>query len=455
MPYLEKIDFKTTNGSRKTVYLLPEQFEEHESYITVITGRNGSNKSRALGELVAALTGNSDTSQVVYAKRETYEKDYSIICISGTASDRFPAKDLGGRPTEFDLPNYVYIGQRVGANLLSKKQPLETLLNYALDPGRKKRIFLPFFGAAFDFANLKPELHLDLWHSRPRTPKRYNSEEEPELFDHCKRIAEGDYLDNKTTLPRLSKSAAAFLIQTFDRKCFDDLQEALSRKRRFRLKVSAEEDLHDGIEENVARLGLMCGLLKLREVSVAPIAKEKTFSAFELSSGEFHILTTILALGFACQDDAVVLIDEPENSLHPEWQLGFMEACQEIFSHFKNLHVVISTHSPLIVSAVKQGSSIVDMEDADFQRIQSEDSFGLTSDRILFDNFGVTSSRNPYVADLVSRAVDATELGKKGESILAELREDLLDVQNALPSSDPLRLIIEALIEDERVDGTD
>ena len=154
----------------------------------------------------------------------------------------------------------------------------------------------------------------------------------------------------------------------------------LHRKYRGK-RVEIKEKLHDGIEENVARLGLMCGLLRLREASVAPIAKGEKFSAFELSSGEFHMLTTILALGFACQDDAIVLIDEPENSLHPEWQLGFMGACQEIFSYFKSLHVVISTHSPLIVSSVKPGSSIVDMEDAGFQRTQSEDSFGMTSDK--------------------------------------------------------------------------
>lgn len=454
MPYVEKIAFKTENETRKEVYLLPEQFLEGESYVTVITGKNGSNKSRTLGELVRALTTNSETSQVVYAQAKIPKKDYSIICISGTASDRFPAKDIGGRPTEFDLPNYVYIGQRVGINLLSKKQPLETLLHYALGAERQNRRSWPFFGAAFNFANLKPELHLDLWNSR-RFPKRYVSKDENGLFDHYTSIAQGADWENTSTRPRVSKNAAEFLINNFDRKYFDDLEEALSRKARFRLILSAEEKIHDGIEENVARLGLMCGLLRLREASVAPIAKGEKFSAFELSSGEFHMLTTILALGFACQDDAIVLIDEPENSLHPEWQLGFMGACQEIFSYFKSLHVVISTHSPLIVSSVKPGSSIVDMEDAGFQRTQSEDSFGMTSDSILFNNFGVTSSRNPYVNDLVSRAVNATELGVEGEVILKELRDELLNVQNALPSSDPLREIIEALIEIEHENEQD
>ncbi len=95
------------------------------------------------------------------------------------------------------------------------------------------------------------------------------------------------------------------------------------------------------------------------------------------------------------------------------------------------------------------------MEDAGFQRTQSEDSFGMTSDSILFNNFGVTSSRNPYVNDLVSRAVNATELGVEGEVILEELRDELLNVQNALPSSDPLREIIEALIEIEHENEQD
>ncbi|WP_128095112.1 AAA family ATPase [Brucella pituitosa] len=36
------------------------------------------------------------------------------------------------------------------------------------------------------------------------------------------------------------------------------------------------------------------------------------------------MLTSLLALGFSVTAESIVLIDEPENSLHPQWQQDFM-----------------------------------------------------------------------------------------------------------------------------------
>lgn len=453
MPHIEKLSFVSEKNNNNVVYLLPDGFSEKNSYVTVVTGRNGSKKSRVLGELVGALSGQSENSKVTFSQSASKRTDNLIICVSGTASDRFPAKELGGRPTEYDLPNYVYIGQRVGANLLSRKQPLETLLIHALDPDKLDRRSWPFFKAAFDFANIKSKLYLEF--SSVRSKREQSFVAQPSLFDSFEKIADDMSDVVKVFRKPVSKSFAKFLLHNFNSETFERLDSALSRRASFRLMLSAEQISSEGegqIDENTARLGLMCGLLRLNDVSVEPLGNKDKFSAMELSSGEFHILTTILALGFACQDDSVVLIDEPENSLHPEWQIDFMRISQEIFESFKALHVVIATHSPLIISAAKRGSCIVDMEQAAVQRTQLDSSFGMTSDGILFKNFGVTSSRNPYVVELLGQAISATELGVEGEGVLAGMREELLQVQNALPSNDPLREIIKALVEVDEED---
>lgn len=67
-----------------------------------------------------------------------------------------------------------------------------------------------------------------------------------------------------------------------------------------------------------------------------------------LSSGEQHELVLLYDLLFKVKPNTLVLIDEPELSLHISWQKGFMEDLLEIIrlAHFD---VLLATHSPYIV----------------------------------------------------------------------------------------------------------
>ena len=48
-------------------------------------------------------------------------------------------------------------------------------------------------------------------------------------------------------------------------------------------------------------------------------------------------------------DYGVLLIDEPENSLHVAWQKMIVDDMKKI-SNVKHLQIIIATHSPSIVS---------------------------------------------------------------------------------------------------------
>ena len=68
-----------------------------------------------------------------------------------------------------------------------------------------------------------------------------------------------------------------------------------------------------------------------------------------LSSGEQNEIVLLFLLIFEVLDNSVLLIDEPENSLHVVWQQNFLDDILEI-AKIKNLQVIISTHSISIVS---------------------------------------------------------------------------------------------------------
>ncbi|MEQ8752939.1 MAG: AAA family ATPase [Coleofasciculus sp. G1-WW12-02] len=67
-----------------------------------------------------------------------------------------------------------------------------------------------------------------------------------------------------------------------------------------------------------------------------------------LSSGEQHELVLLYELLFKVEPNSLILIDEPELSLHVEWQVQFIKDLQEI-TQLSNIDVLIATHSPDII----------------------------------------------------------------------------------------------------------
>lgn len=66
-----------------------------------------------------------------------------------------------------------------------------------------------------------------------------------------------------------------------------------------------------------------------------------------LSSGEKEMIVLFYQILFETQNEALLLIDEPEISLHISWQRSFINDLIKVAKH-KELTVVVATHSPQI-----------------------------------------------------------------------------------------------------------
>jgi predicted ATP-binding protein involved in virulence len=71
-------------------------------------------------------------------------------------------------------------------------------------------------------------------------------------------------------------------------------------------------------------------------------------SPTDLSSGEQHELVLLYELLFKVEPNSLVLIDEPELSLHVGWQSQFLKDLQDIIK-LADLDVLMATHSPDII----------------------------------------------------------------------------------------------------------
>jgi len=69
----------------------------------------------------------------------------------------------------------------------------------------------------------------------------------------------------------------------------------------------------------------------------------------KLSSGEQHQLVLFFELLFELKENALILIDEPELSLHVAWQKKFLSDLNRIIE-LNQFDVILATHSPQLVS---------------------------------------------------------------------------------------------------------
>jgi predicted ATP-dependent endonuclease of OLD family len=75
------------------------------------------------------------------------------------------------------------------------------------------------------------------------------------------------------------------------------------------------------------------------------LSKNKELDMLELSSGEKQILIIFLTILLKEDELYILMMDEPENSLHSECQIHFVENIRRLN---KNIQIIIATHNPLL-----------------------------------------------------------------------------------------------------------
>lgn len=107
--------------------------------------------------------------------------------------------------------------------------------------------------------------------------------------------------------------------------------------------------------------------LSFKKISIDPdegfafeTEKGRPLKLTQLSSGEQHQVVLLYELIFKTQKDVLVLIDEPEISLHVAWQKDFLEDLKKIIA-IQEMVVVVATHSPQIIDS--NWNLVVDLEE--------------------------------------------------------------------------------------------
>lgn len=179
----------------------------------------------------------------------------------------------------------------------------------------------------------------------------------------------------------------------------------------------------------------------------------KEIECNKLSSGEFNMLSIVMSVVLAADNNHVlVLLDEPEISQHPNWQIDIISNLDKALEGY-NCHFMIATHCHFLVSNLPTGrSNVIDIE-KDTQRIVEilplkANTYGWSAEEVLLRAFKMTTDRNRYLAEVVGGLLNKIA---KNEIAIAKVQAELQFLKKVsanLRDIDPMKKIINTIVNE-------
>lgn len=343
--------------------------------VIIITGENGTGKTIVIDAIRALFYGNTREIERDITSSNNFSIDSEI---SFTNLDKIglfaESKESNGRmrTSNYDL-SYFFA-------------------NYKMSGGSK----------------YKDDFILNYWTSKLSNDSfNINSIEAPKTKDFLHDSLSGIHLNTDVTQ-----------LITF----FDYLSDSKNEKEK---KVGAKIY---SIIKKIIDLSITNGHLShVSRTQLQPVIsiKGKEISLDKLSSGNLYIIQRFIFLlkqmyavhinhGVPIEEinqiSGLIFIDEAENHLHPKWQKVFLNNLLEIFP---NIQIIITTHSPFIVSSVKNARIFVCTSEGDGSFIKEETDFYRNKpiEEILMSPLFNTSNFN----DEISKLMDDRKVAKQSK----------------------------------------
>jgi predicted ATP-binding protein involved in virulence len=466
--------FSPQNYSRLTNNDDPELTEP---FVSVLIGPNASGKSRCLSKIADAFrrlhdkrTGKKLQGDFVldYESEELQirinSNDYNsdglqlpnkVITISNSLSDKFPLKAKIS-----DLDFYEYIGSR-DSGLDKEKYSIYALVDTLQEIGHNDN-YTKKTKEVFEYLGLEPKIWIKL-----KKTTGGNSNVFELLFNP--NTTNDDLINGIVSNPRFRRLSQSHQSEVRRNLSNQDYLKGLrifinenrasilsdSQSNTFSLSFSKPE----GLSEFQRYYKFFTLLRKLNVISYETINVKKAnstqrYNLLESSSGEVNLLTTFVRTIPHLDHNALILIDEPEISLHPNWQIQYIDKLKELLDGYFNVHVIIATHSPYIVSDVNPNNCWVSKIKLEEEEVKAKllpvTPYGWSVEDILWNVFKVPTTRNYYLSEMISDILEKLSKPEKSENDIVALknkRDELENIKNKLKVYDPLRKVIEIVLE--------
>ncbi|MCG3464247.1 ATP-binding protein, partial [Xenorhabdus bovienii] len=397
----------TYEGKKIELY---NNINNRENIFSIIIGKNGTGKSRLL-QLICEEYSNNNTPKIKNSPSR-------IIAVSTTPFDKFPLKNnfkkgyyyQGIRGIQAQTISKGYISKFIGDFLLGITENKINSLSKALEYlGYEDKIAISFrYIGGKRIENIINSNESDINESLKYHPYFesivLNKLGIVKEYSTNRRVYElRSYLVEK--LIKGKEEINQFLVK--DDKSLHELFKSicnspwLHKIRKLKMNIigkNVEFNKELSLSKDLINL-INSGLLKIENIILKKTNSKEAFHIDSASSGEQSVIMNILGISSVIKDNSLILIDEPEVCLHPEWQEKYIKLLIDIFKINKKCHFIITTHSPQIIANLgEKNCFITSIEDGKSKK--SINYINKSSDFQLATLFNSPGFKNEYLTRL-------------------------------------------------------
>ncbi|WPN27693.1 AAA family ATPase [Pseudomonas sp. P5_109] len=438
--------------------IIPNDYNPNFNSFTVLIGSNGVGKSRLLSGLSGSLiekTISTPTNVADYAyENKLLANQPKVITVSTSPFDTFKLPSKTNRRFQESF-NYHYIGMRGTFSNSSSISLISSAAIGLLDKLLNSQGF-DRLAKIFEVLGFEPSLEFIF-----KPMFRFNHNEaasQRSIFDS----QDADELDIEKMLGVKLDRKLHYIIRDLDPYSLDEIRNALyifsefsDRRGHFRLRASYTNHWHYAFDFehganhqilNATLTLLKYELIKLMDLKLFKMHIEMEMSLRRASSGEQCMLVIMLGIAGHITDYSQIFIDEPEISLHPQWQEKFMSLLIEVFSTYTGCNFFIATHSPQIIAKLDQRNCYITSL-TKHTIYSAADYMDRSADYQLAELFDTPGAMNEYLVrmafGLMSRVKSNKEVTSKD---LIELNK-LTSFIDKIEAKDPLLGLINTVSE--------
>lgn len=382
---------------------------------------------------------------------EELELPTKWLASSVTINDKFPILNY---LTKKKILQYHYLGVRSASNNAFIGKITNNTVLYLIEALKKNKI--EKLCKVYETLSLNPEIEIIF--SGGTMLKLEKEAGKYSLFKKSSKI-----LDAHRAFIKKNKNVANFRNDTYnkyiERDGFDEIVYDYMMSNRLLFEKASKNAIQLSYKINLKEphsiiklltdwetLSMMMDL-ELIKITKYLITKDCPFRYEEASSGESHLITSLHGIISNLEDNSIVAIDEPEVSLHPNWQIEYFDILKSIIDEYKGVHVLIATHSNLLVSSLKNEESRIislkrnkstmelEVEEFDYE------TYGWDPESILYNIFEVATMRNKYF-ELDLRKLISLISNKSEDKVEIERLKNKVGKYIMSNEDDPLKLLI-------------
>ena len=342
-----------------------------------------------------------------------------------------------------------------GINGSGKTRVLESVLDffYKIEMFYKSQNKIELFYEEIENESIKTAGNIDVFYNELKNGAKgaFLSPKYLEIKKILKKFPKIIYVPTEINFQKVQKAQTNFkkeysFINIVDSYEIKDIPSYIAT--RISKVANEEEDLTMGqVRKKVfAEINGIFEILEL-DVKLSEISKDensmpiftdssgKKFGINELSSGEKQLFLRTLAIKMLEPENSIIMIDEPELSLHPKWQQKIVDVYRKIG---RNNQIILATHSPHILGSVeKENIILLEKNENGIVKVKTGDefgnSYGQTTGRILEDIMGLETDRNPSVNNLLTLV---KEMVKNDNYENSEFKEKYTKIKDILGEDD-------------------